>query len=64
MQQVSVDRYTDTMMLGDMNATLQELPCAFALHASGWADLGGDQPTCAAGSLPKRIDWALANPAM
>ena len=50
------------LVAGDFNATLDQLPCAYAFHASGWADLA-HTPTCAtANSASKRrIDFLLAN---
>ena len=50
------------LVAGDFNATLDQLPCAYAFHASGWADLA-HAPTCAtaASANKRRIDLLLAD---
>ena len=57
-------REIPALVAGDFNALFEELDCAFAIHGSGWHDLGGTAGTSSASILPRRIDWLLANPAM
>ena len=53
-----------TVVVGDFNATCDELDISRWYEAAGWNELGGlQQPTTCLPSrgLPRRSDWSMAN---
>ena len=57
-------RKQPALLVGDLNAEIEELPVAFALGCSDWTDPGTGKGTSSAAWEPRRIDCTLLNPAM
>ena len=62
--EAEASRKQPSIIAGDLNAHLDELPVAFALGCSDWRDPGAGKGTSSAAWEPRRIDCTLLNPAM